>query len=265
MLFLARPTVAMPIFSCGELVRIMPLGDSITYDDYRTPDARPDQLRTSYRLALWQSLLTAGYQVNFVGSQHTGPQGFDPDNEGHPGWTARQILNGKQTRPQAGNLAEWLQDHTPDVVLLHIGTNDMSRDMDAGGTDASATAVTNILTEIFSHNGEAIVILARIISRACSLAPADKRDKCPTRKALTTTFNAKVDTMALAHAHSDKIAIVDMENGANLHYDAIDMHDDLHPKPEGYEKMADVWMDGLRGFWPVCGPGLSPPTNFNLQ
>ena len=50
---------------CIDPVRIMPLGDSITYDSH-SGDIRPSSLRTSYRQPLWLSLTGTGYNVDFV-------------------------------------------------------------------------------------------------------------------------------------------------------------------------------------------------------
>ena len=56
-----------PTFTCDDTVRIMPLGDSITYDNY-SGDTRPSSIRTSYRSHLWWELQDNGYNVDFVGS-----------------------------------------------------------------------------------------------------------------------------------------------------------------------------------------------------
>ena len=52
----------------GPPIRIMPLGDSITYDNHEG-DTRPEGLRTGYRQPLWLKLTQeGGYNVDFVGS-----------------------------------------------------------------------------------------------------------------------------------------------------------------------------------------------------
>ena len=65
-------------------IRVLPLGDSITYG-YPVPGG--------YRLPLYQLLTNAGYNVDFTGTQtdNGAPELFDPDHEGHPGWTIRGI------------------------------------------------------------------------------------------------------------------------------------------------------------------------------
>ena len=120
--------------------KIMPLGDSITWDD-RSNDTRGDGEKVAYRYRLWQLLTDAGYDFDFVGSQYTGFDIFpDAENEGHPGWTDDEIVNGRPvTDPGAGNLAIWLAAEQPEIVLLHIGTN---------GLDPSPDDVEAILDEI---------------------------------------------------------------------------------------------------------------------
>ena len=110
----------------SKKVRIMPLGDSITYDYSPTYyNANGDMLvpigmRTAYRSYLAYSLNEAGVKYDFVGSQRAGysvEPPFDPDNEGHPGWTSYQIAN---------NVNGFLTNNPPDMILLHIGSNDQS-------------------------------------------------------------------------------------------------------------------------------------------
>ena len=82
---------------------IMPLGDSITYDDaYRDhtelggSGPRPASQRHAYRNYLWYKLQDADFDVNFVGSRDTGSAispSFDGDNEGYPGETSSYIKN----------------------------------------------------------------------------------------------------------------------------------------------------------------------------
>jgi len=101
-------------------IRIMPLGDSLTYDNTYADDEkpRPAGKRTGYRSHLWYMLKDANYTADFVGSQRAGQNikpPFDPDNEGHPGWTSFEI---------AEKVYNSLIVQQPDIILLHAGTND---------------------------------------------------------------------------------------------------------------------------------------------
>jgi K319L-like, PKD domain/GDSL-like Lipase/Acylhydrolase len=221
-------------------IRIMPLGDSITQGS--SSDVADVNSQVSYRKALWDLLDDDGYEVDFVGSLNNGRTVFGSvdlaDHEGHPAYSDDQIVT---------ELAAWLIAENPNIVLLHIGTNDLN---------SSEADVEDILDVIDTYSEDVWVILARIINRNIP--------------SLTTTqFNTNVANMASLRIN-DKIIIVDMEVGAGINYDLYtdippgDMFDNLHPWAlgTGYEKMADVWFyDGLQAILPVAVAG--PAQNAN--
>ena len=234
----------------GEIVRIMPLGDSITHEAYRDDaiDAStPDVDRSAYRNDLWSLLQNSGYAVDFVGSLSSGENvipSFDFHHEGWDGLTDAQM---------ASNVYQYLTDNSADIVLLHIGTNGVI-------TDNGALDVENTLKEIdryeTDNNTHVKVILARIIN--CwkdwdYVAAGETYDACTdTTINEITTFNNNVMSMANARiANGDDIVIVDMENGASFAYDVTDMIDDLHPNDAGYAKMANVWYEALESNIPT--------------
>jgi len=224
----------------GKIYRILPLGNSITYDNY-SGDTRPTGQRTSYRYKLWQLLRQDGYRVDFVGSRYSGGDFFpDANNAGIPGIRDDQlqtVLNGGSINI-GGTIQEttgpFLETYPADIILLHIGTNSVSEDPN------QVRNILDIIDEYETENNVSItVILAQIINRI-------------TFSQTTSTFNDNIKTMAEARiANGDKIVIVNMEEGANLIYsstqDGGDMHDDLHPNTTGYEKMAAVWYTALKG------------------
>jgi len=240
-------TVSVPIAS--GMMRIMPLGDSIT--EGRSSGVVPDDnaYYISYRKALWNRLKTAGYEIDFVGSLNSGSAIFgDPelaDHEGHSGWKGSEIVNGRKKKPEEGKLIDWLIAHQPDIVLLHIGTN---------GLNPNPSDVEDILIIIDYYSPDTWVILARIINQSCSadISPCPEAQK-------VTDFNDNVEDMALTRiANGDKIIIVDMENSAGIDYRPYplgDMWDNLHPYETGYEKMPDEWFLGLQEILPVAKAG----------
>ncbi|NJK93602.1 MAG: hypothetical protein HC905_00560 [Bacteroidales bacterium] len=115
-----------------EALKILPLGNSITYDNnYEDVDnPRPNGERISYRYRLYQLLTDAGYTFDFIGSENGGGTYFpDTQNGGFPGISIEElngILNngvwgGSQITPGA-----YLNTYVPDIILLHIGTNNIS-------------------------------------------------------------------------------------------------------------------------------------------
>ena len=239
--------LSIPYFFGGSstqaAVKIMPLGDSITQGQ---SSGEPDTDRQiSYRKALWDKLISGDYDVDFVGSLNSGSDilGFEAaDHEGHNGFTADQIRD---------EVFDWLQLNFPDVVLLHVGTNDISGPQPVPDI---VSEVEDILDEIFIYSPEMTVILARIINRV-------------TFSQKTNDFNNLLPGMVNGHPYKNRIKIVDMEVGAGMDYriwPTGDMNDDIHPYQDpvssetpGYDKMADVWFSALQQVLP--DPNPPPP------
>ncbi|MCF6158511.1 MAG: hypothetical protein E3K32_08035 [wastewater metagenome] len=205
-------------------IRIMPLGDSITMG-YIT--GLTNDLMVGYRQKLYLDLINEGYTIDFAGSLHSGSlaaPNFDYHHEGHGGWNDNEV---------AGSVFQWLVDNPADIILLHIGTNDLTSSPDDVGL---------ILNEIDRFSEDTLVILALIINN---------KNYNP----VVTEFNNNVRAMAEERiAHCDKIILVDMENAFNY---SDDMDDNLHPNANGYSKMADVWFAALK---PVLDNSYIPPS-----
>jgi lysophospholipase L1-like esterase len=89
-------------------LRVMPLGDSITWGVGSSSG-------NGYRGPLWNELAADGHPLDFVGTVRNGPMS-DPDNEGHSGYRINEI---------AALADASLTRYRPNVVTLHIGTNDL--------------------------------------------------------------------------------------------------------------------------------------------
>ena len=220
---MAAAIVLVLLLFCGDSiysqVRIMPLGDSITRGALGSSDS------TGYRRALYQSLVGAGHSVDFVGSQTDGvPTDFDRNHEGHNGWSANQIRD---------NISTWLTTNPADVVLLHIGTNDITSGQSATGI---RDEVRQILDRIDAKSTAIVVFLARIINRNDSAS----------RIAETTDYNNLLQSLADTRiANGDLIIVVDQESA--LSYPA-DLADAVHPNGAGYGKMAQRWFAALSAY-----------------
>jgi hypothetical protein len=245
----------MPATALARVIRIMPLGDSITAGEHYGYPAFGE--RTGYRKPLYELLTANAYDVNFVGSLNWGfavTPSFDCDHEGHPGWTAGQI---------ASNVYRWLEQNPPDVILAHVGTNGLSVN---NGKD-----VERMLDEIdryeMSHDVQITVFLARIIHRY-KMESSD----------VTTAFNDNVEAMARSRVQNqrDRIVVVDMENGAGIDYmaDGVDMlgttyagvsYDRYHPSGQGNVKMARLWFEHWETFLSPYGATDPYPGNGKYQ
>ena len=134
----------------AKTVKIMPLGDSITeggWMNHTDPDLNASFI--AYRGELWTKLHNAGYTMDFVGSKVGGQDykdnndsSFDLDHEGHDGWRADEI---------DATVTDFLNSAHPDVVLLHIGTNDLYQDESIAST---VTDVENILDKIKADSND---------------------------------------------------------------------------------------------------------------
>jgi lysophospholipase L1-like esterase len=198
-------------------LRVMPLGDSIT---------QANTERNSYRRPLFHALQAENANVDFVGSvrqNHLGPPpnpDFDLDHEGHWGWTADEIL---------AEVGGWAQTHRPDIVLLHLGSNDMLRGQGIGST---LQELSGILAALRSAHPRVVVLLAQLI-------PADT----PQASRIVELNAALPGLAASLTSHESPVAIVDQFTG----FDAVaDTVDGVHPNDRGEEKMAQRWLDALR-------------------
>ena len=191
-------------------VKVMPLGDSITYGTGSSNGG-------GYRLPLWNDLLAQGANIHFVGSQQNGPGTFDTANEGHPGWRIDQI---------SANIVNWLQTYQPQIVLLHIGTNDIKQNYDVAN---APTRLAGLIDQITTTDPNATVVVAQILPISGSITQ-------------TVTYNNSIPGIVQSRAAQGKhVQYVDM-------YDAVSVNllpDGIHPGDPGYSLMATVWDDAL--------------------
>jgi lysophospholipase L1-like esterase len=236
--------------------KIMPLGDSITLGIQSVDEANnpvPSAgLQIGYRKKLYDDLIVAGFFVDFVGSLRNGLDAgiVDPDHEGHSGATALQIRDGPAPlEPGYPGIFNTLENRPADIVLLHIGTNDIDRSVQdplvVANNQDSILAEIQRWEDTGTKRSSVTVILARIINNQIPIAAV-------------TTFNNSVVGLAQTRIGSgDKIILVNQETALT----PVDMASPLHPNPGGYAKMADVWKYALIGEGtPTTGLGTGDNT-----
>ena len=207
--------------------RIVPIGDSITQGDYRY---------NTWRRPLWQSLTTAGFSVDFVGSTNlhhisTNVPGspppspdFDPDHEGHWEFTADAL---------AAALPGWLTHYPPpDIALLHAGTRDCILNEPMTNTVLELKAIIDILR---ARNSRIVILLAKIIPTSYSAAAT----------ANVTNLNAQLDGLAASKTTpASPVIIVDQYTGFSA---GADTYDGIRPNSTtGEPKLAQKWFTTLR-------------------
>jgi len=221
-LLLLLAQVISPSIAQGTTTRIMPLGDSITQGSGE---------HNSYRRALWQLLQAGSYNVDFVGSLNTNyfapppDPDFDLDHEGHWGWRTDEVL---------AQLPTWAAAADPDIVLVHLGTNDLFQ----GQTVASTiTELGQVIDVLRTANASVTILLAQVI---------------PSTMADVSSLNAEIANLAAAKTSAQSpVLLVDQYTGFNT---ATDTYDGTHPNDDGETKIANRWYAALQ-------PLLNTPTN----
>lgn len=218
-LTVAGVALAMPAQSATAPVRIMPLGDSIT--------AAPG----CWRAILWHDLQTNGYtNTDFVGSvQGNGCNygyPYDGDNEGHSGYLATNIAN-------QNLLPGWLSAAHPDIVLMHLGTNDVWSHLP---TNTILSAYTTLIGQMRADNPHMKILVAQILP----MNPSGCSDCASGVIALDQAIPAWAAGLS---TEQSPITVVDQWTGFNDATDTIG--DGVHPNDIGFQKMAARWYPPL--------------------
>ena len=226
-----KPAAAQPTIpvtgSKKTCTKIMPLGDSLT--------AFPD----SYRGALFRQLQALGYKIDFVGSAYWEPTGGgDPNGEGHGGYTIgpdeRIDAEGKPGNI-AQNVDSWINAARPDVILLTIGTNDLS----AG--DAKVAAAPGKLKALVEHIASTYPTTKLIVG---DIPPNIYNVKAP---APTNAVNDVARSLGDASV-TDNIIYGDTSNNlTRLGFDpTTGLSDGTHFTAAAGELFAKAWLPTLR-------------------
>jgi lysophospholipase L1-like esterase len=164
--------------------------------------------------------------VDFVGSQRSHHGGnaphedFDWDHEGHWGWRADEILE---------RIGNWVSSYSPDIVLIHLGTNDLLEHQSVNDT---IEELGRIIDELRGVNPRVTVLLAQIIPMAD-----------PARNTIIRTLNEQIGRLGKEKGRDGSpVIVVD-------HYtdfdSTTDTYDGLHPNMSGEKKMAERWFGAL--------------------
>jgi len=226
-LFALAALCAVEALAQPDPLLVMPLGDSITQARGGSSVEQPGF--AGYRYWLWKDLESAGYPVDFVGSNYgtwNGPppySDYDQDHEGHWGWRADQILV---------EIGDWAAAAHPDVVLIHLGTNDLWQGQSIESTISELGQIIDVMRGV---NPETTFLLAQLISAY----PASLDSIAP--------FNDEIPVLAAAkHTETSPVLVVDMFTGFDPWQHT---YDGVHPNEPGEQFMAERWLVPLEAIF----------------
>ena len=198
-------------------IKILPLGDSIT---------QGGEGYASYRRSLWLLLKNAGFNVDFIGHQikHHGAlndnlKDFDLNHEGHWAWETGELDD---------KLDGWLKGYTPDIVLLHVGTNDFDRGQ---SNESTMQEIKSIIAKLRKNNAKVAIFIAKII-------PMKNKDTSSINNSIALLVDAQ-------NTQKSPLVIVDQYTD---YEPLVDNHDNYHPNSKGEDKIANKWFEVLEDY-----------------
>ena len=196
------------------------------------PSGKSEEILTKFgyhmRIRPSAILLSDDTGYDFVGSLSGGfmPNGNDIDHEGHSGEDSDFI---------SINVSGFLDNNNADIILLHIGTNDIAAAIPVADIRDSISGICSKIWQWGVINDiDTRIILAKITNWS---------DPSSSGGLAVTELNGLLQTLGDdLFAAGNKISTVDMEN-ALIYPD--DLEDNVHPNVGGYSKMAYIWYPNL--------------------
>jgi len=226
----------------GSACKILPFGDSITEGALSSDDA-------GYRSQLFKLIVAAKQKVTFVGSLSNGPtqvsgQAFPRMHEGHSGWTIDPGLSEYSGYSGISTLVPSpALNGKPNIILLHIGANELFPTHDGVGM---ATRLDALVEKLAEDAPTALIVLAQI-------TPVGSTNKGHTAAQVAAAndaqmvYNSKIPGIVAAHAAKGQHIIgVDMSKMPLSDLSTAS----VHPNDQGYAYMANIWYAALQNLLP---------------
>jgi len=207
-------------------VKVMPLGDSITFGSYGAGFLG----RGGYREILARKCVKENLSIDFVGTLHYPENaGFDSDNNGLCGWRANQIND---------SIKVWILKCRPQIILLQIGVNDI---IQGASVDTTVARLDKLIFNIHASDTNIELYTASIMNVLDS-------NLYKVKMSMVDEYNMKIEKLVNKHSASGmKIYFADIKSLSAL--GDLDFHKDrLHPNDMGYSKMADAWWSVLKHY-----------------
>jgi hypothetical protein len=242
----------------ADTIRIMPLGDSITLGitngDGVYAWTGNGTFSFGYRGPLYTKLTDAGYDFQFVGASPepwdseqvpptiSGPDLRDVDQDHHRGY------DGWKTAYITYQIVDWLNADDPDIVLLHIGTN--NNDLDGKWEPTtSETTLKNLVQTIVDTKPNVKVIVAQIMPKYTLTSVLLYNNYI--KNTLVPYFQNQGDFVTTVDQYANFLTadgVLDTSMFASP-----TTHGLIHPNVEGYDRMAQTWFDGIQVVVPEPG------------
>ena len=222
----------------NPVLRIMPLGDSITHGSQSVRG-------NGYRAPLYVALTNLGYNVDYVGTEtdnygKTDPFLADSDHEGHSGWKIENASNGIYDHIQGF----FAQIGDPHVILLHIGTNDTG-DGETAFRGQATNRLVRLLDRIHECQPSAKVVVTTLMRRYTTAGDTEDNWKYA---AITNVFNPAIPGIVAGQQAKGQAAYFLDMHAAVPSWDQI--ADTVHPNDVGYTNMANAWVSAVTSIVP---------------
>lgn len=197
-------------------IRILAAGDSITYGG--------GGHYFGYRKFLQDLCDAASMEVLVVGGEKEN-LGVGEGHEGHPGWLSADVL---------GVMPAWMERTRPDVVLLHIGTNDIYENRPVTETAANIEAI--------------VETVGRFGPSAWCLVGTPGPFRSPKNAQAERLGQEIAALVGRRAATGQNVAVADIRAvlaGSGVGLPAL-LDDSAHPSDLGYYLMARTWFESLR-------------------
>ena len=229
-------------------VKILPLGDSITQG------TRGQQ---SYRKPLVEELNLSGCGFEMVGSRSENniPTGFISPHEGYSGHNTDFFTEGSpQANPANPGIDAIMDAENPDIVLVHLGSNDITRSRPvlgpylSNGNGGTVAEIERLVTQIWNSNADAEIFVANVI-------PWFGASNNPNVAADIVTLGDEIESWIDAE-NDPRLHLVDVRSGFNIN---LMTSDGIHPNADGDAHIADAFLSVMDEA-EVCSDGAPPAT-----
>lgn len=174
---------------------------------------------------------------------------MDPDHNGYPGYRTDEILS---------RLTNWLTISDPNIVLLHIGTNDL---LQHKSTTSAINNLRQIVRQIMSDPSRELYVakILPILDSWENLVDHLEYNTPAYWKPIVDGYNQAIQDMLLEDEFKNnaRIHIVDMtgqvtdpSTGETCAIMLCETFDGLHPAQKGLNRMGILWYSALSGTTP---------------